>query len=89
MAPVELVLVAPDASIKRNKNENIEIAVAISHFDKVFLLQYFLVFARWIRRLAHESIPSKLVEKMPTAFGHYRHWLLLTSTSLASLKRSA
>ena len=37
MAPVELVLVAPDASIKRNKNENIEIAVAISHFDKVFI----------------------------------------------------
>ena len=37
MASVELVLVAPDASIKRNKNENIEIAVAISHFDKVFI----------------------------------------------------
>ena len=37
MASVELVLVAPDASIKRNKNEDIEIAVAISHFDKVFI----------------------------------------------------
>ena len=37
MASVELVLVAPDASIKRNKNENIVIAVAISHFDKVFI----------------------------------------------------
>ena len=37
MVPVELVLVAPDTSIKRNKNENIEIAVAISHFDKVFM----------------------------------------------------
>ena len=37
MAPVEFVLVAPDASIKRNKNEKIEIAVAISHFDRVFI----------------------------------------------------
>ena len=58
MAPVEFVLVAPDTSIKRNKNEKIEIAVAISHFDRVFLLQFSLVFARWNRRLAHESIPS-------------------------------
>ena len=37
MATVELVLVAPDTSIKRNKNEKIEIAVAISHFDRVFI----------------------------------------------------
>ena len=37
MAPVEFVLVAPDTSIKINKNEKIEIAVAISHFDKVFI----------------------------------------------------
>ena len=37
MATVELVLVAPDTSIKRNKNEKIDIAVAISHFDKVFV----------------------------------------------------
>ena len=37
MASVELVLVAPDASMKRNKNEKINIAVAISHFDKVFI----------------------------------------------------
>ena len=37
MAPVELVLVAPDTSTKRNKNEKINIAVAISHFDKVFI----------------------------------------------------
>jgi hypothetical protein len=59
MASVELVLVAPDASIKRNKNENIEIAVAISHFDKVFLLQFSSVFAEWNRRLTHESIPTK------------------------------
>ena len=33
-----------------------------------------LVFARWNRRLAHESIPSKLVKKMPTAFDRYRQW---------------
>ena len=37
MAPVEFVLVAPDTIIKINKNEKIEIAVAISHFDKVFI----------------------------------------------------
>jgi hypothetical protein len=35
MAPVEFVLVAPD--IKINKNEKIEITVAISHFDKIFI----------------------------------------------------
>ena len=37
MAPVEFVLAAPDTSIKINKNEKIEIAVAISHFDRVFI----------------------------------------------------
>ena len=37
MAPVEFVLVAPDTSIKINKNEKIDIAVAISHLDKVFI----------------------------------------------------
>ena len=37
MAPVEFVLVAPDTSIKINKNVKIGIAVAISHFDKVFI----------------------------------------------------
>ena len=37
MAPMEFVVVAPDTSIKRNKNEKIEIAVAISHFDRVFI----------------------------------------------------
>ena len=37
MAPVEFVPVAPDTSIKINKNEKIDIAVAISHFDKVFI----------------------------------------------------
>jgi len=34
---VAFVLVAPATSIKRNKNEKIEIAVAISHFDKFFM----------------------------------------------------
>ena len=37
MAPLEFVLVALDSGIKSNKNEKIEIAVAISHFDKVFI----------------------------------------------------
>ena len=37
MAPVEFILAAPDTSIKRNKNEKIVIAVAISHFDRVFI----------------------------------------------------
>ena len=37
MAPVGFVLVAPDKSIKINKNEKIEIAVAISHLDRVFI----------------------------------------------------
>ena len=37
MAPVDFVLVAPDTSTKRNKNEKIEIAVAISHFGRVFM----------------------------------------------------
>ena len=37
MAPVEFVLVAPDTSIKRNKNVKIEKAVAVSHFDRVFI----------------------------------------------------
>jgi hypothetical protein len=37
MAPVEFVLVAPDTSIKIKKNEKIEIAVAISHLDRVFI----------------------------------------------------
>ena len=37
MAPVEFALVAPATSIKRNKNEKIDIAVAISHFDRVFI----------------------------------------------------
>ena len=37
MAPLEFVLEAPATSIKRNKNEKIEIAVAISHQDKVFM----------------------------------------------------
>ena len=37
MVPVELVLVVPDTSIKKNKNEKIEIVVAISHFDRVFI----------------------------------------------------
>ena len=37
MALVDFVLVAPDTSIKRNKNEKIEKAVAISHLDKVFI----------------------------------------------------
>ena len=37
MALVDFVLVAPDTSIKRNKNEKIEIAVAISHLDRVFI----------------------------------------------------
>ena len=37
MAPVEFALVAPDTSIKINKNEKIEKAVAISHLDKVFI----------------------------------------------------
>ena len=37
MATLELVLVAPDTSIKRNKNEKIDIAVAMSNFDKVFV----------------------------------------------------
>ena len=37
MAPLEFVLVAPDTSIKINKNEKIEIAVAISHFDMVLI----------------------------------------------------
>ena len=37
MAPVELVLVAPDIGIKRNVNEKIDIAVAVSHFDRVFI----------------------------------------------------
>jgi len=37
MAPLEFVLVALDTGIKSNKNEKIEIAVAISHFDKVFI----------------------------------------------------
>ena len=37
MAPVEFVLLAPDKSIKINKNEKIDTAVAISHFDKVFI----------------------------------------------------
>ena len=54
----------------------------------VFLLQFSLVFARWNRRLAHESIPSKLAKKMPIAFDRYRHWLMLTSASLAWLLRS-
>ena len=37
MALVDFVLVAPDTSIKRNKNEKIDIAVAISHLDRVFI----------------------------------------------------
>ena len=37
MAPVEFVLVTPDTSIEKNKNEKIEIAVLISHFDRVFI----------------------------------------------------
>ena len=37
MAPLDFVLLAPDTSIKINKNEKIERAVAISHFDKVFI----------------------------------------------------
>ena len=37
MAPVGFVIVAPVTSIKINKNEKIEIAVAISHFDKFFM----------------------------------------------------
>ena len=37
MALIEFVLVAPDISIKRNKNEKIELAVAIRHFDRVFI----------------------------------------------------
>ena len=37
MAPLEFVLVALDTGIRSNKNEKIEIAVAISHFDKVFI----------------------------------------------------
>ena len=37
MATVGFVLAAPDTSIKRNKNEKIDIAVAISHFDRVFI----------------------------------------------------
>ena len=37
MAPVGFVLVAPDKSIKINKNEKIEKAVAISHFNMVFI----------------------------------------------------
>ena len=37
MAPVEFVLVAPDTIIKINKNEKIEIAVATSHLDIVFM----------------------------------------------------
>ena len=34
---MEFALVAPDKSIKINKNEKIEKAVAISHFDRVFM----------------------------------------------------
>ena len=49
----------------------------------VFLLQFSLVFARWIHRLTHETIPSKLVKKMPTAFDHYRHLLLSSLATLA------
>ena len=37
MALVDFVLAGPDTSIKRNKNEKIEKAVAISHLDKVFI----------------------------------------------------
>ena len=37
MAPMELALVSLDDSIKRNKNEKIDIAVAVSHFDRVFI----------------------------------------------------
>jgi hypothetical protein len=37
MALVDFELVAADTSIKRNKNEKIEIAVAISHLDRVFI----------------------------------------------------
>ena len=37
MALVDFVLVAPDTSIKINKNEKIEIAVVISHLDIVFM----------------------------------------------------
>ena len=82
MAPVEFVLVAPDTIIKRNKNEKIEIAVAISHFDRVFLLQFSLVFARWKRRLAHESILTKLAKKMPTAYDRYRQGLIIFAAFL-------
>ena len=88
MAPLEFVLVALDEGIKSNKNEKIEIAVAISHFDKVFLLQYSRFFARWNRRLAYDLIPSKLAEKMPAAFDRYRHFLLFMFVSLALPIRS-
>jgi len=85
------VQVAPDISIKIHENEKIDIAVAISHFDKVFmwffLIQFSLVFARWNRRLEYESIPSELVKKMPTASERYRHLLALTLASLAWLRR--
>ena len=54
----------------------------------VFLLQFSLVFARWNRRLAHESIPSKLVKKMPIAFNRYRQGLVLALAALARLQRS-
>ena len=37
MSPMEFALVAPDKSIRINKNEKTEMAVAISHFDKVFI----------------------------------------------------
>ena len=37
MAPEGFVLLAPDTIIKINKNEKIEKAVAISHFDRVFI----------------------------------------------------
>ena len=55
----------------------------------VFLLQFSLVFARWNRRLAHESISSKLVKKMPIAFDRNRHCSVFNMASLAQVKSEA